>query len=319
MKAVVRDRFGSPDVLRYEEVPTPKVGDDEILVKIRAVSVNPADWHTLRADPFFIRLMGDGLLRPKHRILGIDIAGRVDAVGRNVQAFRPGDDVFGTSRWEGFAEYASVTEDRLVAKPAGTTFEEAAAIPVAAITALQALRDTGGIQAGQRVLIHGASGGVGTFAVQIAKTFGAEVTGVCSTRNLELVRSIGADHVIDYTRDDCTRSGEPYDLIVDAAAYRSVLHYRRALRANGAYVIVGGSMTRILQVLLLGPWSSLTGKRMRFMMARITKRDLDFLKQLLEAGKLVPVIDRCYPLSETAEALRYLEKGHARGKVIITV
>ncbi|HSF18760.1 MAG TPA: NAD(P)-dependent alcohol dehydrogenase [Vicinamibacteria bacterium] len=320
MKAIVHYRFGSPDVLEYEEVQQPTAGNDEVLVKVQAASTNPADWHSMRADPFFIRFMGDGLLRPKHTILGIDIAGRVEAVGRSVKQFQRGDEVFGTCRWGGFAEYACAREDRLVSKPAGITFEQAAAVPVAAITALQGLRDRGNIRPGQKVLINGASGGVGTFAVQIAKAFEAEVTGVCSTRNVGLVRSLGADHVIDYTRGDFTQSGQRYDLILDAAAYRSVSQYKRVLSADGIYVMVGGSVGQVFHVMFLGPWVSLTtGKKMSFMMAKITKEDLLFLRELIDSGKVKPVIDRRYPLSEVAEALRYLEEGHARGKVVITV
>ena len=319
MKAIVHYKYGSPDVLKCEEVQKPTATDDEVLIKVHAASVNPLDWHTLRADPFFIRLMGDGLLKPKNKILGVDVAGQVEAVGRNVKEFRPGDAVFGTSKYGGFAEYVCAREDRLALKPPSTTFEEAAAVPVAAISALQGLRDKGRIQSGQKVLINGASGGVGTFAVQIAKAFEAEVTGVCSTRNLDMVRSIGADHVIDYTREDFTKSGQRYDLILDAAAYRPVSDYRRALSPEGIYVLIGGSVARLFQVLLLGPWFSMTGKKLGFMMARMNKKDLVFLKELLEAGKVVPVIDRRYPLSEVADALRYLEEGHARGKVIITV
>ena len=319
MKAIVHYNFGSPDVLECEEVQKPTARDDEVLLKVHAASANPADWHTMRADPFFIRLMGDGLLKPKHKILGIDVAGRVEAVGRNVKEFQPGDEVFGASRFGGFAEYVCAREDRLQPKPTGTTFEEAAAVPVAAITALQGLRDKGRIQPGQKVLINGASGGVGTFAVQIAKSFDAEVTGVCSTRNLDMVRSIGADHVIDYTREDFTQNGQRYDLILDAAAYRSVSDYKRILNPKGIYVLIGGSVARLFQVLLLGPWFSMTGKKMGFMMAKMNKKDLVFLKELLEAEKIIPVIDRRYSLSEVAEALRYLEEGHAQGKVIITV
>lgn len=319
MKAIVHDEFGSPEVLRYEDVRKPAAGADEVLVKVHAVSANPADWHTMRADPFFIRLMGDGFLKPKHQILGIDIAGQVEAVGPNVKEFQPGDEVFGTSKWGGFAEYACAREDRLAPKPTEVTFEEAAAVPVAAITALQGLRDHGKIQPGQKVLINGASGGVGTFAVQMAKAFDTEVTGVCSTRNLDLVRSIGADHVIDYTREDFTRTGARYDLILDAAAFRSAIRCRRALSPEGTYVMVGGSMSRLLPLLLLGPLISLTGKKMSFMVAKMNQEDLLFLKELLEAKRVVPVIDRRYPLSEVAEALRYLEEGHARGKVIINV
>ncbi|HXV62530.1 MAG TPA: NAD(P)-dependent alcohol dehydrogenase [Vicinamibacteria bacterium] len=320
MKAIVHTSFGSPDVLEYAEVQKPTEGDDEVLVKVQAASTNPADWHTMRADPFFVRLMGDGLLRPKHTILGIDIAGRVEAVGRNVKQFQAGDEVFGTCKWGGFAEYACASEDRLVTKPAGITFEQAAAVPVAAITALQGLRDRGKIRPGQRVLINGASGGVGTFAVQLAKAFETEVTGVCSTRNVDLVRSLGADHVMDYSREDVTQSGQRFDLILDAAAYRSVSRYKRAMSADGIYVMVGGSVGQIFHLMFLGPWASTTtNKKMSFMMAKITKEDLLFLRELLDSGKVKPVIDRRYPLSEVADALRYLEEGHARGRVVITM
>ncbi len=319
MKAVVQHAYGPPEVLKLEDVQKPTAGDEEVLLRVHAVSANPLDWRTLRADPFFMRLMGEGLLKPKNKILGVDVAGEVEAVGKNVKEFRPGDAVFGTSNYGGFAEYVRAREDRLVPKPPGMTFEEAAAVPVAAISALQGLRDKGHIQPGQKVLINGASGGVGTFAVQIAKAFGAVVTGVCSTRNLDMVRSIGADHVIDYTREDFTRSGKRYDLILDAAAYRSISDYRRALNPTGIYVLVGGSVARLFQTLLLGPWYSMTGSKMGVIMARITKKDLLFLKELLESGKVVPVIDRRYPLSQVPDALGYLEQGHARGKVVITV
>ncbi len=318
MRAIVYHEYGSPDVLRCEEVQNPTPGNDEVLIRVKAASANPLDWRSLRADPFFIRLMG-GLLKPKNKILGVDVAGQVEAIGRNVKEFQPGDAVFGTSDYGGFAEYVCAREDRLVPKPTGTTFEEASAVPVAAISALQGLRDKGRIHSGQKVLINGASGGVGTFAVQIAKAFGTEVTAVCSTRNLDLVRSIGADHVIDYTQEDFTRNGQRYDLILDAAAYRSIADYRRALSPEGIYVLVGGSMARLFQVLLVGPWYSRTGNKMGFIMARVSKKDLLFLKELLETRKVVPVIDRRYPLSDVADALRYLEAGHARGKVVITV
>ncbi len=318
MRAIVQHEYGPPEVLKSEEVPKPTALDDEVLLRVHAASANPLDWRTLRADPFFMRMMGDGLLKPKNKILGVDVAGQVEAVGKNVKEFHPGDAVFGTSNYGCFAEYVCAREDRLVPKPLRTTFEEAAAVPVAAISALQGLRDKGHIQPGQKVLINGASGGVGTFAVQIAKAFEAEVTGVCSTRNLDMVRSIGADHVIDYTGEDFTRSGKRYDLILDAAAYRPISDYRRALSPEGIYVLVGGSVARLFQVLLLGPWYSMTGNKMGFIMARITKEDLLFLRELLESGKVVPVIDRCYPLSQVADALGYLEQGHARGKVIIT-
>lgn len=319
MRAIVHYRFGSPDVLELEEIPRPTPANTQVLVKVHAVSANPADWHTLRAEPFFIRLLGDGLFRPKHKVLGIDIAGTVEAVGRDVTAFQPGDTVFGTSKWGGFAEYACAAEDRLVPKPSGITFEQAASVPVAGVTALQALRDHGRVQPGQKVLVNGASGGVGTFAVQIAKALGAEVTGVCSAGNMDLVRAIGADRVIDYRREDCTRTGDRYDLVLDTAAYRSIGGYRRVMRPEGVYVMVGGDVGRIFQVLILGRWLAMTtGMKMGFMVAKMNQADLQFLKELLEARKIVPVIDRRYPLSETADALRYLETRRARGKVVIT-
>jgi 2-desacetyl-2-hydroxyethyl bacteriochlorophyllide A dehydrogenase len=267
--------------------------------------------------------MVGGLLKPKIKILGADIAGRVEAVGRNVKQFQPGDEVFGDISdcgWGGFAEYVCASEDALVLKPASMTFEEAAAVPLAAVTALHGLRDKGQIQPEQKVLINGASGGVGTFAVQIAKSFGAEVTGVCSTRNLDMVRSIGADQVIDYTQEDFTQNGQRYDLILDAAAYRSIWDYKRALSSKGIYVLIGGSTTRVFQVMFQGPLISMTGsKKMGTMMSKPNKKDLVFMKELLEAGKVVPVIDRRYTLSEVAEAIRYLEEGHTQGKVVITL
>jgi len=266
-----------------------------------------------------VRLIAGGLLKPKNKILGTDIAGRVEALGRNVKQFQPSDEVFGCVRG-GFAEYACAREDRLALKPSNVTFEEAAAVPVAAITALQGLRK-GHVQPGQKVLINGASGGVGTFAVQMAKSFGAEVTAVCSTRNLDNARSIGADHVIDYTQDDFTKSGQRYDLIIAANGYHPILHYRRALSPKGIYVMTGGSMAQIFQAMLLGPLISMIGsKKMGFMgIAKINQNDLAFLSELLEAGKIKPVIDRRYTLSEVPEAIRYLEEGHAKGKVVITL
>jgi NADPH:quinone reductase-like Zn-dependent oxidoreductase len=264
-------------------------------------------------------LVGGRLLKPKRKIPGTDIAGRVEAVGRNVKQFQQGDEVFGGASG-GFAEYVCAREDLLALKPANVTFEEAAAVPVAATTALQGLRDKGKIQAGQKVLINGASGGVGTFLVQIAKSFGAEVTAVCSTGKLEMARSIGADHVIDYTQEDFTKSGQRYDLIVAANGYHSILDYRRALNSKGVCVGTGGSMGQIFQGLLLAPLISMVGKKkMVAFMAKLNQKDLDQLRELLEAGKMKPVIDRCYPLSEVAEAFRYFEKGHAKGKVIITL
>ncbi len=319
MKAIVYYNYGSPDVLKLKEVNKPILADDEVLIKIHAASVNAYDWHFLTADIFLIRLTGGGLLKPKDTRLGADIAGRVEAVGRNVKQFQPDDEVFGMIHG-GFAEYACAPENALALKPVNLSFEEAAAVPMAAVTALQGLRDTGQIQLGQKVLINGASGGVGTFAVQIAKSFGAEVTAVCSTRNLDQARSLGADHVIDYTKEDFTQNGQQYDLILAANGYHSLSAYKRALTPKGIYVMAGGSMAQIFQAMLMGSWMSETGgKTMGGVSAKRNQKDLAFLKELVEAGKVVPVIDRRYPLSEAAEALRYLGEGHARGKVVITV
>jgi len=321
MKAMVCTKYGSPDVLQLKEVDKPIPSEDEALVKVHAASVNYGDWALLRGKPFFLRPMV-GLLKPKSkfRIMGADVAGRVEAVGRNVKQFQPGDEVFGESGFGAFAEYLCVTEEKLVRKPANISFEEAAAVPQAAVVALQGLRNKGQLQPGQKVLINGASGGIGTFAVQIGKSFGAEVTGVCSTRNLDMVRSIGADHVIDYTQEDFTQNGQRYDLILAAGGYRSIFDYKRALIAKGIYVSTGGSMAQTFQAGLLGPWISMTGtKKMGAMLVRPNQKDLVLMKELLEAGKVVPVIDRRYPLSEVAEALRYYGQGHSRGKVVITV
>jgi len=320
MKAIVRTQYGPPDVLQFTEVEKPTPKDHEVLIKLHAASVNPLDLFSMRGAPL-IRLI-PGLRTPKHQILGCDIAGRVEAVGRHVKQFQPGDEVFGVTGFEGggFAEYVCAPEDKLALKPANHSFEDAAAVPIAALTALQGLRDKGRIQQGQKVLVDGASGGVGTFAVQIAKSFGAEVTAVCSTRNVDTARSIGADHVIDYTREDFRQSGQRYDLILGANAHHSIFDYRRALSQDGIYVGVGGGLVQILQAMLLGPLLSLIGsKKMRFFIAKINPKDLVFLKDLLEAGKVVPIIDRRYPLSGAAEALRYLEERHAQGKVVLTV
>ncbi|MCX6133325.1 MAG: NAD(P)-dependent alcohol dehydrogenase [Ignavibacteriales bacterium] len=316
-------KYGSPDVLQFKEVEKPTPKDDEVLVRIHAASVNMYDWHLLTADIFVVRLMGGGLLRPKHPIPGADIAGRIEAAGSNVKQFRPGDEVFGDISAcgdGGFGEYVAVPESSLALKPTNLTFAEAAAVPMAANTALQGLRDYGQIQQGQKVLIQGASGGVGTFAVQIAKSFGAEVTAVCSTRNLEQARSLGADHVIDYTKEDFTRSGQQYDLILAVNGYHPLSDYKRALTPQGIYVMAGGTGAQIFQAILLGPWMSKTGgKKMGGVTGRPKQEDLVFMKGLLEAGRVVPVIDRRYPLSETADALRYLGEGHARGKIVITM
>ena len=323
MKAIVCTQYGPPDTLKLEEVSKPTPGDDEVLMEVHAASVNFSTVAFVTGKPFGVRLMGGGLFKPKHRIPGAEVAGRVEAVGRNVKQFQPGDEVFGdlsACGRGGYAEYVSAPENTLALKPADITFEEAAVVPETALDALQGLRDKGQIQPGQKVLIHGASGGIGTFAVQIAKYFGAEVTGVCSTRNLDMVRSIGADHVIDYTQEDFTKSGKHYDLILATAGYRSIFDYKRALSPKGIYVSTGGSMTQVFQAMLLGPFISMTGsKKMGGLVLRLNQKDLVIVKELLEAGKVKPVIDRRYPLSEVPEALRYYEGRHARGKVVITV
>ena len=324
MKAVVYREYGPPDVLQLEEVEKPAPAEHEVLVQVQAAAANPLDWHAMRGAPFIARLES-GFLKPKRERLGADIAGRVEAVGTNVTQFQLGDEVFGDlsdSGLGGFGEYVCVGEHLVAPKPATMTFEQAAAVPVAAITVLQGMRDKGQIQAGQRVLINGASGGLGTFAVQLAKSFGAEVTGVCSTRNVELVRSLGADHVIDYTRDDFTTNGLGYDLIIDNVGNRSVSDYKRALGPTGQCVIIGfTTLGRLFQHIFVGAMaSSAQGKRIVGLGAsKPNKNDLLFLKELLEAGIIAPVIDKRYPLSEVAEAIRYLETGHARGKVVINI
>jgi NADPH:quinone reductase-like Zn-dependent oxidoreductase len=322
MRATVYTEYGSPDVLKCEEVTTPTLGGNDVLIQVHAASVNAGDRHLMRGDPLMIRLTA-GLRKPKHQILGADVAGRVAAVGRNVSQFQPGDAVFGDlsdSGFGAFAEYVAAPAQAIALKPVRMTFEEAAAVPSAAITALQGLRDHAQIQPGQKVLINGASGGVGTFAVQIAKALGAEVTGVCSTRNVDMVRSLGADHVIDYQQEDYTQNRQRYDIILDAAAYRSLADNQRALAREGVYVLVGGSGSQFLQVMVLGRWRSKRhGQQFRTFVKHPTQQDLTFVKELLEAGRITPVIDRCYPLREATEALRYLEAGHARGKLIITV
>jgi len=321
VKAILFTEYGPPDLLQLKEVEKPAPKDDEVLVRVHAASVNSWDWELLRGKPFANRMMF-GLLKPKVRILGCDIAGRVEAVGENAKRFQPGDEVFGDLSGCGFgafAEYVSVPETALALKPASMTFEEAAAVPQAALLALQGLRDKGQIRPGQQVLINGASGGVGTFAVQIAKSYGAEVTGVCSTKKLNVVRSIGADQVIDYTQEDFTKTGQTYDFILDVAAHHSICNYRRALSPQGIYVVVGGSMARISQVIFLGPLISMTGSKKMGVLMHKPNKDLGLMIELLEAGKVVPVIGRRYPLSETPEALRYCEEGHHQGKVVITM
>lgn len=324
MKAIVCTKYGSPGVLQLREVAKPSPMEDEVLIKIHAASINARDWRMMRANPFFIRLMPGGFLQPQNKVLGGDVAGRVEAVGRYVKQFKPGDEVFGylpsaTGRGT-FAEYVCANENAITLKPANLTFEQAAAVPVAALTALQGLRDKGNIQPGQKVLINGASGGVGTFAVQIAKAFGAEVTAVCSTRNLEMAHSIGADHVIDYTKEDFTRTGERYDLILAVNGYHPLPNYLRALNPEGIYVVAGGSMIQLVQAALLGRPNSKTGNQKTCVVSLVqNQRDLFLMKELLESGKVVPVIDGCYPLEKTAEALWYFEQERPRGKVVITV
>jgi NADPH:quinone reductase-like Zn-dependent oxidoreductase len=302
--------------------PTPK--DDEVLIKIHAASINSRDWRMMRANPFFIRLVPGGFLQPKNKILGADVAGRVETVGSNVKQFKPGDEVFGylpsaTGRGT-FAEYVCANEKAITLKPANLTFEQAAAVPEAAMTALQGLRDNGNIQQGQKVLINGASGGVGTFAVQIAKAFGAEVIAVCSTRNLEMVRSLGADHVIDYKVEDFTQNGQQYDLILAVNGYHPLSDYLKALKPEGTYVVAGGSMLQLIQAAGKKKRNSNTGGQKTYIASLVqSQKDLNFIKELLESEKIMPVIDGCYPLSKTAEAFWYFEKVHPKGKVVITL
>jgi len=322
MKAMVYTKYGAPEVLHLTEVEQPTPKDDEVLIKVVAAALNAADWHLLRGDPFLFR-MESGLSKPKRPILGADVAGRVEAVGKNVTQFKRGDAVYGDlsgSGLGGFAEFVCAPVGVLALKPASISFEQAAAVPMAAVTALQGLRDKGGIQRGQKVLINGASGGVGTFAVQIAKSFGAEVTAVCSTSKVDMIRALGADHVIDYTKVDFTRNGQCYDLILAANGYRTLSDYKRALAPNGTYVMTGGSMDQIFQALLLGSFHAMgTRKKFTNLSAKPKAADLLFMNGLLEAGTVVPVIDRQVPLAQLADALRYLEEGHAKGKIVIKV
>jgi NADPH:quinone reductase-like Zn-dependent oxidoreductase len=323
VKAIIYEKYGPPDVLQLKEVEKPAIRDDEMLVKVHAASVNALDWHLLTADIFLVRLMTGGLFKPKNNRLGADIAGRVEAVGSQVKELQPGDEVYGdVAAWGlgGFGEYVAVPERALAPKPANLSFEQAAAAPVAGMTALQGLRDVGKIQPGQKVLIQGAAGGVGTFAVQIAKHYGAEVTAVTSARNLEQARALGADHVIDYTQEDFTQSGQQYHLILGVNGYHPLSAYKRALAPQGVYVMAGGTSAQIFQAVLLGSWySQRGGKRLGSVSAKTSRPDLITLKEMLEAGQITPVIDRRYPLSQTAEALRYLGSGHARAKVIVTI
>jgi NADPH:quinone reductase-like Zn-dependent oxidoreductase len=322
MKAIVCTEYGSPDVLQLKEVPKPTPKDDEALVKVHATSLNAADFETLRGD-WSARFGGP--VRPMYKILGSDLAGRVERVGRNVKKFQPGDDVWGDLSFPygygTFAEYVSVSEEALAHKPASMTFEEASTYPQAAIIPLQTLREKARIQPSHKVLINGAGGGMGTFGVQIAKLYGAEVTGVDSSRKLDMLRSIGADHVIDYAQEDYTKSGQRYDLILDVVAHRSVFDYRRALSPDGKFIIVGGSLGTFLQVVILGALISRMGSKNLGINAydANNREDLAALAELFEAGKVVPVIDRRYPLHEVPEALRYLEEGRALGKVVITM
>lgn len=321
MQAVVHRRYGSPDVLETAEIPRPAPAAGQVLLRVRAASANPGDWHILRADPPLVRLMGYGLLKPRRPVLGQDVAGTVEAVGAGVTGLRPGDAVFGECPEGGaFAEYACAPTGRLAPKPARLSFEQAAAVPVAGVTALRALRRAGPLRPGARVLVNGASGGVGTFAVQIARALGAEVTGVCSAANGEIVRALGAHRVMDYARTDFTRDGPGYDLILDAAASRPLPACRRALRPGGSYVLVGGSTPRLFQIMLLGPLLSLAGtRRLLGLVSETTTADLERLAGMIEAGQVRPVIDRRYALREVADALRYLETRRARGKVVITM
>ena len=320
MKAILYRAYGSPDVLRLEDVEKPTPGDGEVLVRIRAASVNPLDRHLMRGEPYAMRPM-TGLRRPKDPRLGVDVAGEVEAIGNGVTRFQPGDAVFGSSDGA-FAEYACAREKDLARKPANLTFEQAAAVPVAGLTSLQGLRDSGRVQPGQKVLINGAAGGVGTFAVQIAKSFGADVTGVCSTRNVDMVHSIGADSVVDYTKENFTRSGTRYDLIFDCMGNHSLWACRRILKPRGIYIIVGPAgrwiapLPRLVRALLL---SRFVSQNLFILMSKRSAEDLTIIGELMQAGQVTPVIDRCYPLSDVPEAIRYLEEGHARGKVVITV
>lgn len=320
MKAIVYTKYGSPEVLQLKEVEKPTPKDNEVLIKVYAVSINDWDWGLLQGVPFMNRLL-NGLLKPKKKILGSDIAGRIEAVGKNVEQLQPGDEVFGdlSGEWGGFAEYVCARENALALKPVSMTFDEAAAIPQAAMLAVQGLRDKGQIQPGQKLLINGAGGGVGTFAVQIAKLYGVEVTGVDSTGKLDMLRSMGFDHVIDYTKEDFTKNGLCYDLILDVKTNRSIFNYTRALNPNGTYVTVGGSLVRIFQALLLGPLISMISKKKIRIVALKPNKDLAYMNELFEAGRVKPVIDGPYKLSEIPETIRYFGEGNHKGKIVITL
>ncbi len=320
MKAIVYTRYGPPEVLQIKEVAQPAPKDDEVLVKVHAVSLNRSDWERLRGTPLFVRF--GGLLRPRHHILGSDIAGRVEAVGRKVTRFQPGDEVFGDLMGPagGFAEHVCVLEKALALKPVGLTFEAAATIPQAGVIAFQGIRDKGRVKQGQKVLINGAGGCTGTFAVQLAKSYGAEVTGVDNRGKLDFMRSLGADHVIDYNREDFAKNGQQYDLILDVVANRSVFAYKNALRPNGLYLAVGGSLSALFQILFLGTWiGGTTGRKMRILAVRPRLEDMLAMAELCETGKIVPVIDRRLALGEVPEGLRYLGEGRAKGKVVIVL
>ncbi|WP_009634271.1 NAD(P)-dependent alcohol dehydrogenase [Synechocystis sp. PCC 7509] len=323
MKAIVQTEYGSTDVLSLQEVDKPVVTDNGVLVRVYAASVNAGDWHLMRGTPFFSRLLFGGLLKPKIAILGSDMAGRVEAVGKDVTQFKPGDEVFGDLSECGFgafAEYVCVIETALVLKPTNASFEEAATVPGSALAALQGLRDFGQLQPGQKVLINGASGGVGSFAVQIAKTFGAEVTALCSPKKMNMVRSLGADYVVDYTKTNITKNEQRYDLILDMAAYRSVFDYLPLLTTEGTYLLVGGSAAQFLQMMFLGDWiSRISRRKVKYLACKPNQQDLLTLKELIVAGKIVPFIDQCYNLSEVPAAIRHLEQRQVMGKVAIRV
>jgi NADPH:quinone reductase-like Zn-dependent oxidoreductase len=322
MQAIVTDKYGSPDVLKLKDVAIPIPRDNEVLIKVHAVSLNAADWHVLGADPFLVRLMF-GLRKPKVAILGADVAGVVEEIGKSVKQFKPGDEVFGdlsASGWGGYAEYVCANENAIVLKPSNVTFGMAAASGMAAVTALQSLSKFTKVKSGQKVLINGASGGVGAFAVQIAKSFGAEVTAVCSTGNLDLVYKLGADHVIDYTKNDFTKNDEKYDVIIAVNGYHPISDYKNALKPNGVYVMVGGAGTQMAQAMFAGPLTSMIGnKKLTHLMAKPNKKDLTYIKGLLETGQVKPLLDKTFQLSEVADALSYLKLGHAKGKVVVKI
>lgn len=322
MKAIVYERYGPPDVLELRDVDAPVPKDNEVLVKVHASSINDWDWGLVRGIPFLARVSGGGLLKPKYKILGADVAGQVEAIGKDVTKFRVGDEVMGdlsASGWGAYAEHVCAREDALVAKPASLSFDEAAAVPQAGVLALKGVQEKGHVRSGQKVLINGAGGGAGTFAVQIAKSLGAEVTGVDSTTKLDIMRTVGADHVVDFTQEDFTKNGERYDVILDMASHRSIFDYKRSLSPNGVYVMEGGSTARIFEAMLFAPLISLTGSKKMGILGHQQNRGLTHLNELFEAGKLKPVIDTRYPLSDIAEAFLHFGSGQAKGKIVITV